>query len=40
MKRELYSLVMFKTVWLSEVMFTGKNIELTVGACDSFMNSF
>lgn len=31
---------MFKTVWLFDVVFTGKSIELIVGACDSFMNSF
>lgn len=38
-KRTLQS-CMFKTVWLFDLVFTGKSIELIVGACDSFTNSF
>lgn len=38
-KRTLQSCV-FKTVWLFDVVFTAKTIDLIVGAWDSFMNAF
>lgn len=38
-KRTLQSCV-FKTVWLFDVVFTGKSIDLIVGAQESFMNGF
>lgn len=40
MKRERLQSCVFKTVWLFDVLFTGKSIDLIVGAQDSFMNGF